>query len=121
MVALQDENYHKMLRKPFATIYSARSLEPMEPLVTEPINVFLDQLERHSAGASNVDLGFWLQLCVWDVLCNITFSKRFGFLDRGEDVDGMLNMIWKQFQEGAPVCRSLWPCLWSNGNIKLVS
>ena len=105
MVAQQDEEFHKMLRKPFASIYSARGVEVMEPLISDPIQLFQEQLRRCALSQENVDLGFWIQLCVWDVLCNVMFSKTFGFLESGQDVGNMLRMIWKQFQEGAPVSK----------------
>lgn len=107
MVAQQDEEHHKMLRRPFAKIYSAHSLENVECLAVEPIQLFLGRMREHAVAGDTLDLGFWLQLCVWDILCSIMFSKRFGFLDQGADVDNLLALIWKQFQDGAPVSAAL--------------
>ncbi|KAK8137784.1 hypothetical protein PG984_001164 [Apiospora sp. TS-2023a] len=38
-------------------------------------------------------MGHWLQCYAFDVIGLITFSKRFGFLDRGEDVGGVMKAI----------------------------
>ena len=102
MVALQDEEYHRMLRRPFASIYSANRLLPAEHLVDSSVEILIKRLSC-LVGDENIDFGFWIQLYVFDVLCQITFSKRLGFLDRGEDIGGMLELVWKQFHEGAPV------------------
>lgn len=91
-----------MLRGPFASIYSAKSLSTAEPLVDSSVEVLIERLGS-LIGEETVDFGFWMQLYVFDVLCQITFSRRLGFLDRGEDVGDMLKLVWKQFHEGAPV------------------
>jgi cytochrome P450 len=40
-------------------------------------------------------MGHWFQCYAFDVIGNITFSKPFGFLDRGEDVSGLLQALHK--------------------------
>ena len=102
MIVLQDEKCHRMLRGPFASIYSANCLSPAEPLVDSSVDVLIQHLGS-LIGDEVVDFGFWMQLYVFDVLCQITFSKRLGFLDTGEDIVNMLKLLWKQFHEGAPV------------------
>ncbi|CAH0015649.1 unnamed protein product [Clonostachys rhizophaga] len=38
-------------------------------------------------------MGGWFQLYAFDMIGLITFSKRFGFLDAGEDTNGYINII----------------------------
>lgn len=40
----------------------------------------------------------------FDVIGEITFSKRLGFLERAEDVDGIMAGNWNHFEYTAPVC-----------------
>lgn len=50
------------------------------------------QSQKHGKGAG-VDMHHWLQCYAFDVISNITYGRRFGFLDKGEDVDAcMLNL-----------------------------
>lgn len=51
------------------------------------------------------DLGVWLQMFALDVMGELTFSKRLVFLERGEDVDGIMESIWHYFYKTSPVCR----------------
>lgn len=37
-------------------------------------------------------------MIAFDVMGEITFSKRLGFLDEAKDVDGIMGSIWKMFQ-----------------------
>jgi len=42
-----------------------------------------------------IDMGHWLQCYAFDVIGEVTYSKRFGFLDAGEDIAGMLSALQK--------------------------
>ena len=39
----------------------------------------------------------------FDVMGELTFSKRLGFLERAEDVDGIMESIWQYFYKTTPV------------------
>ena len=110
MISQQDESLHKILRKPFASVYSTRALDQVEPRVTDSIHLLLQHLAKGSVDGREVDLGFWLQMFVWDVLCSTMFSKRLGFLDRGEDVGNMLAHLREHFRLAAPVGLSIKHC-----------
>ena len=103
MVALQDEYYHKMLRQPFASIYSNRSLASVEHHIDSTVNAFIARLQDFAEFNKTFDFGFWVQLFVFDALCEVTFSKRLGFIDEGRDVGDMLALVWQQFHDGTPV------------------
>ena len=49
------------------------------------------------------DFTRWLQLYAADVIGGITYSKRLGFIDRNEDVDGICGYLGKLFSYVAPV------------------
>ena len=69
-----------------------------EAYVDSTMRVFFDQLDELFVMTGNVcDLDVWLQLFAFDVMGEITFSKRLGFLERGEDVDGIIASIWAYF------------------------
>ena len=102
--ATQDENLHRTLRKPIAGIYSLSNLLSFEPYVDKTISYFFSQLDKlyvHTGEAC--DLGALLQMFAFDVMGEMTFSKRLGFLERVEDVDGIMGSIWAYFKKTSPV------------------
>lgn len=102
--ATQDENLHRILKKPVSAVYSMSNLVSFEPYVDNTMRVFCSQLKTRFAENSRehskiCDLGEWLQMFAFDVIGEITFSKRLGFLDKGEDVDGIMSQIWNTFRK----------------------
>ena len=70
-------------------------------IVTEK---FLDQTEAlFSSNNAICNFAEWLQFLAFDVIGQITYSKSHGFVDRGEDVDGMVGYLGKLFSYVAPV------------------
>lgn len=95
----QDASLHSALRRPISNIYSMSNLVEFEPYVDSTIRVLLRQLEDARTNTDRaVDLGKWLQWFALDVMGEITFSKRLGFLDQGKDVDGIIQRILDLFR-----------------------
>ncbi|ROV87529.1 hypothetical protein VMCG_10687 [Cytospora schulzeri] len=86
------------MKKPIASIYSMSTLVEFEPYVDTTIEFFLKCLEVQSHIPEPCDLGKWLQWFAFDVMGEITFSKRLGFLDKAEDVDGVIAQIFCMFR-----------------------
>lgn len=75
------------------------SLVQFEPLVDSTTAEFLAQLKTRYANRKDdtgiVDFGKWLQFYAFDVICELTYSKRLGFVDRGEDIENIIsNLEW---------------------------
>ena len=112
-----DDKYHAELRKCVNGAFSMSALVQYENSVSEATVKFLDQTEAlFVAKNSTCDFAEWLQFLAFDVIGQITYSKRHGFVDRGEDVDGMVAYLGSLFSYVAPVrifqcmgsiCRSL--------------
>jgi hypothetical protein len=70
------------------------TLVQFEPLVDSTIKAFLQQMDERyvdKQGPEGVcDFGAWLQFFAFDVIGELTFSKRLGFVDEGRDVDGII-------------------------------
>lgn len=73
------------------------SLVQFEPLVDSTTTEFLKQLKQRYADKGDdsgvVDLGIWLQFYAFDVICELTYSKRMGFVDRGQDVENIISSL----------------------------
>ena len=95
---------HRMLKRPIAGIYTMSNLVSFEPYVDQTVSFFFAQLDKRFVQTGDIcDLGTWLQMFAFDVMGELTFSKRLGFLERAEDVDGIMGSIWHYFQKTAPV------------------
>ncbi|KAL2844359.1 cytochrome P450 [Aspergillus pseudoustus] len=88
-----DEKYHARLRRSVNNAYAMSSLVHFEPLVDSTTVEFLKQLtERYADKPDQIcDFGKWLQFYAFDVIGELTFSKRLGFVDRGVDVDNIIS------------------------------
>lgn len=99
-----DEQYHARLRRSVNSAFSMSALIQYEPFVDETTTKFLDQTEAVFASKNaTCDFAQWLQWYAFDVVGQITYSKRHGFVDRAEDVDGMVSYLGKLFSYVAPV------------------
>ncbi|ERF68113.1 hypothetical protein EPUS_06924 [Endocarpon pusillum Z07020] len=116
LFATQDEALHRTLKKPIASIYSMTNLVSFEPFVDSTIGVFFEQLDKRFVKTGAVcDWDVWLQYFAFDVVGELTFSRRLGFLERAEDVDGIMRGVWKWFEYAAPnsFISRLRPARWS--------
>lgn len=71
------------------------SLLAYEPYVDTCIDIFLEKLLGFSQTGTTFDLAHWFQCYAFDVLGEITYSERFGFLDKGEDIAGTMAALDK--------------------------
>ena len=75
-----------------------------EPQVNSTMEYFFKRLDKVFADKDQVcNFTFWLQAFAFDVIGEVTFSKRIGFLEKGEDIDGIMGSIWKYFTIASPV------------------
>ncbi|RYP31585.1 hypothetical protein DL767_005694 [Monosporascus sp. MG133] len=118
--ATQDEGIHHMLKKPVSNAYSMTTLLSFEPYVDTTMEVFCRELERRFAATGrSCDLGAWLQMFAFDVIGELTFSKRLGFLESGTDVNGVMRNIWDMFKETSLVTQMPWiDDFWTNSPIR---
>ncbi|KIW33140.1 uncharacterized protein PV07_00011 [Cladophialophora immunda] len=99
MFSTTDEKFHAKLRRAVSNAYAMSTLVQFEPLVDSTTLAFLDQLEKRFAGKIGrdgiCDFSTWLQFYAFDVIGELTYSKRLGFVDRGVDIDGIIgNLEW---------------------------
>jgi hypothetical protein len=89
--SVRDEEYHKALKRPVAHAYSTSTLKGFEALVDECIKIFEDKLTKYEK--TDLDFGKWLHWFAFDVVSSITFSNRLGFMEKEEDVGGIIDAI----------------------------
>ena len=96
---MTDESDHARTKRVIAHAYSLSTLVEFETLVDSTVRVFLDDLASRYANRDKIcDFGTALQYFAFDVIGELTFSKRLGFIERSEDVDGIITAIGANFR-----------------------
>lgn len=97
------------------------SLAEMQSSVDRCTKILLDKLREFANKQEVVDIGPWLQWYAFDVIGAITFSQRFGCLESGSDVGGLISGIEDTLKYVGVVGQlpELHP--WLIGNAKLVT
>jgi hypothetical protein len=118
--AAQDEEIHRRLKKPVSGAYAMSTLVSFEPYVDTTMLVFCEQLQaRFVESQKPCNLGTWLQMFAFDVIGELTFSKRLGFLESGTDVNNVMASIWEMFKETSLVTQMPWlDKYWTNNPIR---
>ncbi|KAF5710897.1 pisatin demethylase cytochrome P450 [Fusarium mundagurra] len=100
----QDEKFHSQLRRSVSNAYAMSTLVQFEPFVDSTTTEFFKQLDQRYANQNDVlDFGTWLQYYAFDVIGELTYSKRLGFVDHGKDVDNIIGNLEWLLNYAAPV------------------
>ncbi|KAF2018869.1 cytochrome P450 [Aaosphaeria arxii CBS 175.79] len=91
MFTERDSQAHKALKSPVAQLFSMTNMRNFEVYADECTGIFMDAMRDLEGQA--VDFAEWLQWYAFDVIGSITFQRRFGFMEKREDVDGMIGKI----------------------------
>jgi cytochrome P450 len=109
LVFTTDEQQHAMLRRPVAGAFALSTLVDFEPLIDSTTAVFLTRLdELFSNTGKACDLGVWLQWFAFDIIGELTFSKRLGFMERAEDVEGITKSVAANFDRCSVLGQMPW-------------
>jgi hypothetical protein len=107
MFATQNDDWHRAQRRPVAHAYAMSTLVSYEPLVDSTTAVLMAEIRARFASTDETcNLAQWLQWYAFDVMGEITFSERFGFLEQGRDIGDICKGIHHHFTYGAPVSHS---------------
>ncbi|MCJ1466156.1 hypothetical protein MMC07_004775 [Pseudocyphellaria aurata] len=134
MFTTRSTNYHSRLKRSSANAYSMTSLRDLEPYINSCIELLLKRIsEVTESGRKPLNTSVWLQYFAYDVLGEVNFSQKLGFLETGTDVassvaaiDGLLQylsivgqMPWlHNFLLGNPLMHKLIPQLEKSNEIQ---
>lgn len=90
------------------------SMKAMEYLVDPCSEIFTAAITDLQGQV--VDLGEWLQWYAFDVIGAITFSKRFGFMENRQDVNGVIAGLEGGLMYSSVVGQIPWMHSWLLGN-----
>jgi len=104
-----DETFHARFRRCVNAAFSMSALVQYEPFVDNTTRLFLTQTERLFAdNPEGCDFPRWLQFYAFDVIGEITYGKRHGFIEKNEDVEGIVAYLSKLFCYVAPIGQMPW-------------
>ncbi|KAI9711044.1 MAG: hypothetical protein M1820_002482 [Bogoriella megaspora] len=86
---------HAQMKRFAAVPYSLKSMQNMTPSIEEIERLLLQKLDGFFAAnpGAPCNLGDWLHWYAFDVLGEVAFSRNFGFLEQGKDVEGCIKLI----------------------------
>ncbi len=81
-----DPKKNAMMRSNLTSGYAGSSVIKSEPFMDKTIQVLEQRLDDLSNKKAPFGFGLWLHFLTWDITGEVMFSKRFGFLDQGQDI-----------------------------------
>jgi cytochrome P450 len=88
-----DPKRHRERSSITAASYSLTSLIKSEKIVDTCIQELQEQLKKIAGMGKAVEFGEWLNYVSFDVIGELTFSQRLGFVSKGEDIDGSISSM----------------------------
>ena len=92
-----DQTWHNNLRRSIGAIFTVNSAANYEPLIDSTILAFLKELDKRFAAKKGRDGVFdfhtWLSFFTFDVVSDLTYSARHGFLEQGKDMFGIIAYV----------------------------
>ncbi|KAJ5648011.1 Cytochrome P450 [Penicillium lividum] len=107
-----DEDYHASIKRPISAAYSMSTLTEFEPFVDKTIQTFFAKLDRFVDQRQVCDIASWLQYYAFDVIGELTFSKPLGFLETGNDVDGIIAALERMLDYAGKIGQMPWLDYW---------
>lgn len=96
MFSTRDPSHHQALRRSVSQKFSMSSIKALEPFADDCSDIFMRAMKDMEG--QSVDLGAWLQWYAFDVIGAITFQRRFGFMEKRQDILGMIDAIDKSLR-----------------------
>lgn len=101
LIAAIDSKRHARIRRPVAGAYSLTNVLELESFADDVIGTMIRRLRQNFIQGENhgkkCSIDQWMSFFSFDFILQATFSKDFGFLNAGSDIDGMLAMLDLQF------------------------
>lgn len=99
-----DETFHASYRRCINSAFAMSSLVSYEPLVNNTLDCYLEQTQKRYAETGAIcSFSKWLQFFAFDVIGELTWSKRLGFIEKGEDVGGIVKFVESFLAYAGPV------------------
>ncbi|KAF6223033.1 hypothetical protein HO133_001085 [Letharia lupina] len=81
-----DPKKYATMRSNLASGFSGSSVMKSEPFMDKTIQLLEQRLDELSQQKKPFEFGLWLHFLTWDIMGEVMFSTRVGFLDQGRDI-----------------------------------
>lgn len=98
-----DDQYHGRIKRPIASSYSLSTIIQFEPLIDSTTSLFVKRLDEFAASGKYFNLSLCIAMYAFDVLGEICFSKRMGFLETSSDIDGIIMDVQRMLKLGGGI------------------
>lgn len=96
-----DTKWHDQQRRLIAPAFNLTNILKYEPWVTDTVRVFLQEMSYRfvdkTGDLGKVDLHKWNAFFTADVVSNLTYGKRTGFMESGTDISNIHAGVRKVF------------------------
>lgn len=89
MFAERSPERHRMLKKRINHLFSSSTVSQYSDVVENLVQDWIEQLRVRQT----VDFGLWSQLLTFDIITEIAYGRRMGFIEKGADVDGYVRAM----------------------------
>ncbi|KAJ6120868.1 hypothetical protein N7523_005148 [Penicillium sp. IBT 18751x] len=96
---MRSHKQHAEARKHIAGPYSFTNIKKMEPLIDARIREWSSKLDQTFVKTGEpFDFAWWAVYMAYDIISEIGFGRPFGFIEKGEDIGGLI----QGFHDGLP-------------------
>ena len=92
-----DQIWHRQLRRSISSAFTVGAVASYEYLVDNTVQVYLDILNKRYAGKGGpegvIDLTTSLLHFAFDVIGDLTYGTRHGFIESGKDLNGIISYV----------------------------
>ncbi|USP79488.1 hypothetical protein yc1106_06762 [Curvularia clavata] len=123
LFSTQSEEYHSQLKRSVNSVFSMSAQMQYEPIFDSVNHLFLQKTqERFSNTGEYCDFYQWLQFYTFDVIGELVYSRRHGFLESNHDIEGIVKGDSALFDYAAVVGQiPVLDKLWKKNPIKLLA
>lgn len=105
LFSTQSEEYHSQLKRSVNSAFSMSAQMQYEPFFDSTNQIFLEQTQKRFADTGRIcNFYQWLQFYTYDVIGDMVYSKRHGFLESNHDIEGIVSGNSALFDYAAVVC-----------------
>ncbi|OQE40057.1 hypothetical protein PENCOP_c006G00339 [Penicillium coprophilum] len=115
--AATEPKLHRHLRSRVSNAYSMSSILSMEPFIQEVASELWGRFREFSKSSERVPLHLWGNYFAFEVVGQLSLGGKIGFVERGEDVDGIIKSIHDGFYLMANMGNVPLQMFWFNNRI----
>ncbi|MCJ1423936.1 hypothetical protein MMC29_001821 [Sticta canariensis] len=94
LFTMMDDQFHDERRKIVSGHYSMSSILEQEEYIDSCSNLFNQRMGEFAERQETVDLGEWIHMYAFDVIGELHFGKKFGFMEERVDYGNYMESLW---------------------------